>query len=314
MANLERTRKPGKGVARLGLALALLAGLGPLPAWAQAPETPPALPAAPTPPTPVPGVGVGMPPDGAPVAGPDEPLAGPVTGPLGWSFYATTGPIFPVAGGFQDRLDMGWTTQVGAREALTCPGPFMLFAEFAGEYTTQPARKGQVESTDVIASLSTGPGMVLSGFNRTEFRELQHLGFHGGLGWTYTPTWFDALSSGMLPADSRLFLIGRVGADGGATHAIFRESSTVTGRNDLIAFEVEQGNAAGTHPTRFTDLVRSHNPYFGFYATLGVGMTWNNLAVSAEVQLGYQWDDLGQFEPEATALTVSPLLTLSYSF
>jgi hypothetical protein len=309
----------------MGLALALLAGLTPLPVGAQAPELPPpsaqTAPAAPLlVPAPVPGVGAGVGPVAGPAAGPD----GPVTGPLGWSFYASTGPVFPVAAGFQDRLNMGWTVQVGAREALTCPGSFMVFSELAGEYTTEPARNGQVENTDVIATIAGGASMLLSGFHRTELRELQHLGLHGGLGWTYVPGLFDEPDGGLMAGDGRLFLIGRFGADGGLTHAIVHEDVTTSGRNDLIAFEVVNGNRQGTRPTALNDLVRTHNPYVGLYATLGVGMTWKDaslgsvplgdVSVAAEVQLGYQWDDIGQFEPNATTLTLSPLLTLAFAF
>ncbi len=325
MATRERTRKPGGRAARAGLALALLAGLAPLSARAQQPDGPPsslqaAPPAVLLPPSPVPGPGA----EAVPAAGPDGSATGPVTGPLGWSFYATSGPIFPVGGGFQDRLNTGWTTQIGAREALTCPGSFVLFSELAAEYTTEPARNGQVESTDVVATIANGPTMRLVGFHQTEFRELQHLGLHGGLGWTYCPDLFDGPDGGLIPGDGRLFLIGRFGADGGLTHAIVHEDVTTSGRNQLIAFEVANGNIGESHPTNFNDLVRTHNPYFGVYATLGVGVTWKDaslwsvplgdVSVAAEVQLAYQWDDIGQFEPQATYFTVSPLLTLGFAF
>jgi hypothetical protein len=328
MATLERTRKPGSPPAGTcpALALAVLISLAPFPARAQEPG---GLP----PPGQTPAVGAAEalgappPPGLAPPAAPGPaccPGAAGGPAPDEWSVFIESGPVFPVSGGFQHQLDMGWTVDIGAREVVCGSAHAAFFTELAGEYETLPAREGDVRSTDVTAELPNGRTRLLSGFHRTRLVEVDHLGVEGALGLTWDPGLFDAPGDGPDSPDRRLFLISRVGLHGGATHAVFHETPTAKGLRELRAFEAPTKNRATLAGLRLFDPVESHQAYFGAFTTLGVGLSWchaslagmplGDVSLTAEAELGYHWDDLGQFNHEATFLSVSPKLTLAFSF
>jgi hypothetical protein len=70
--------------------------------------------------------------------------------------------------------------------------------------------------------------------------------------------------------------------------------------------------------------VESHEPYIGVFATWGVGLAHchpsvygiplGDVSLAAEIEVGYEWNNLGQYEHSATLLSVSPKLTLGFSF
>jgi hypothetical protein len=238
--------------------------------------------------------------------------------------YLETGPLFPVSGGFQRQLNMGWNVEVGAREILTCPDrPCALFAEIGGEYQSMEGRHGAIESTNVTVSLPTA-SQTLTGFHRTRLVELDHLGLQGGFGGIWYPACLNEAGCCPCAANQRLFLIGRLGARFGATHAVFHETPTAAGLTALNSFVTANGGQSAARNVTFGDPVLSHEPYFGCYSTFGVGTSWRHaslagvplgdVSVAAEVELGYTWDDLGQFDHQATLFSVSPKLLLGFSF
>jgi hypothetical protein len=300
------------------VALIALISLAQLPAPAQQPgpwSPPEQAPAAPVEAPPPPGLA----PARAAAPGCCPATDGPAAADV-WTFFVESGPVFPVSGGFQHQLDTGWTVDIGAREVVAGSAHSALFAEIAGEYETFPARDGDVRRTDVTAQLPNGTSRLISGFNRTRLVEVDHLGVEGALGWTWDPGLFDA--PGEEPADRRLFLMSRVGLHGGATHAVFHE--TPERLTTLRGFLHKQGNKGLDRGLRLFDPVESHQAYFGAFATAGVGMSWchaslagvplGDVSLTAEVEFGYHWDDLGQFDHEATFLSISPKLTLGFSF
>jgi hypothetical protein len=346
MATLQRTRKAGKRTAWTcpAIALAVLVSLARLPALAQAPEElpppertpaaaaapvdqPAAPPAADATPTPA-AQPEAAPADGPPVPGPASapgccPAAPSGAGaPDDWTVFVESGPLFAIGGGFDTQLDMGWTVDIGARQVVCSSGRSALFAELAGEYENLPAVSGDVRRTDVTAALPDGTMKLLRKFNRTRLVEIDHLGVEGGLGWTWDPGLFDDAGDGAEAGDRRLFLIGRVGLHGGATHAVFHETPTPEGVRALGIFA--PGVQKQDSRVRLFDPVVSHEPYFGVFSTVGVGTSWchasvwgvplGDVSLTAEVELGYHWDDLGEFDSKATFLSISPKLTLGFSF
>jgi hypothetical protein len=237
-----------------------------------------------------------------------------------WSVFIESGPVFPVSGGFQHQLDTGWTVDIGAREVVCGSAHAAFFTELAGEYETLPAREKDIRSTDVTAELPSGRSRLLRDFHRTRLVEVDHLGVEGALGLTWDPGFFD---DGAGSPDRRLFLISRVGLHGGATHAVFHETPTAKGLRELRAFEAPAMPQARAG-LRLFDPVESHQAYFGAFTTLGVGLSWCHAAVAgvplgdvslaAEAEVGYHWDDLGEFDHKATFLSFSPKLTLGFSF
>jgi hypothetical protein len=322
------------------LALVVLLSLTRLPATAQQAETLPApepLPApAKEPASGPPAESARAPslrPEGWPAAAP--PAAAPEPGccpcsadstaePDVWSFYLESGPLFPVHGEFSHQLDTGWSVDVGAREVVTTWGRSALFAEIGVEYENEAAKGKDVRLTDVVANLPHGQSMLLRNFHRTRLVEVDHLGVEGGLGWKWYPGLWDTADDCAGSAGEGLFLIGRVDLHGGATHAVFHEKTTKAGLNELKKFETSQPNQRQLSGLRLADLVESHQAYFGVSTSFGAGMSWCNASVmgvplgdvslAAEVQIGYHWDDLGEFDTDATFLSVSPRVTLAFSF
>ena len=344
MATVERTRKAGSRTAWAcpTVALAVLVSLARLPALAQAPEMLPApehLPATESvaaaqpeaPPSPDGAVTLAAqpqapPPDGPPVPGPTAAPGCCPGAPAGaaalddWTVFVESGPLVAVGGHFDNELDMGWTVDVGARQVVSSWGHSVLFAELAGEYENLPAVGGVVRRTDVTAVKPDLTMKLIQGFNRTRLVEIDHLGVEGGLGGIWDPGVFDDPGDGADAGDQRLFLIGRVGLHGGATHAVFHETPV---RTKALA-HFAPGKEKQDSRVRLIDSVGSHNPYFGVFTTVGAGMSWchasvwgvplGDVSLTAEVELGYHWDDLGGFESKATYLSASPKLTLGFSF
>jgi hypothetical protein len=225
---------------------------------------------------------------------------------------------------FERRLRTGWTLDVGAREVVTTWGGSALFAEIAGEYENEAAHSQEVKATDVTAVLPNEERKLLTGFHRTRLVEVDHLGVKGGLGWKWYPGLWNGADDGVPSAAEGLFLIARADLHGGATHAVFHETPTETGLKDLKTFLDKKANRRFASGLLLVDEVRSHQAYFGVSTSFGAGMSWRNasmmgmplgdVTVAAEVEIGYHWDDLGQFEPDADYLSVSPKLTLAFSF
>lgn len=313
----------------LAAALALLA----LPARAQ--QTPATGPDTLPPPTPLgpAAPAVSYPTPSAPAAWVPPPAA-PAPGCCGghtldcpadynhWGLYVETGPFFPVGGSLGRFLDDGWTVQAGVREGRTW-GRGSVFAEFAVEYTETGA-SGRLEETDADVFFQNGTIRTIQDFYLTRLTSFQQWGVHGALGWTYYPGLFADAPADCDPARG-VFLTGRLGFRGGGTNASFDEAPTSAGLKVLKSFNTQQGNPTQDRSKfRLLDRVERNQGYYGPFATLGAGMAWPDAAVggwslgtvtlTAEVEVGYEATDLGQYLHEATLISVSPRLTLGFSY
>jgi hypothetical protein len=306
----------------LGLALAC-AGL---PARAQPPGPSAVLPppdavAAPAPTPPGPAV-IGQPPAPAPGCCGGTSEAGFVAADIHWGWYAETGPVFPVGGTLQHHLDPGWTVQGGLREWRNSDNG-SIFAELSAEYWSFNT-KTVTQNTGVDVFLPDGATRKINFFNETTLTDLQQFGFHGAIGGTYYPEALNGFG-GVLGADRGVFLTGRVGFRGGVINAYFTEVATPGGIALLHSFEDQHGDPThDPNKVRLVDHVKSFNNFFGPFGTLGAGLNWNdvsvgnahlgNIALTAEVEVGYEATDLGEYLHEAVLITVSPRITLVFSY
>jgi hypothetical protein len=309
-----RTR-PGVG---RWAALALVAALAVLPARAQQPGPPnvlppprelsPATPAPVAPPAPPP-----APAPGCACAASDE---GFIAADTHWGWYVETGPVFPVGATLQTRLDTGFTVQGGLREYRNGTNG-SVFAELAAEYWAFDTNHVTID-TGVDIFFPDSAFRPINSFFATTLTDFQQFGLHGAIGWTYYP---EALSGfgGALGGDRGVFLTGRVGFRGGIMNGDFLEAPLPEAVQLFQRLQQLHGAAA-----RVLDRVQSTNPYFGPFATLGVGLTWKDaclggrhlgdVALTAEVELGYEATDLGAYLHEADLVEVSPRITLAITY
>jgi hypothetical protein len=239
-----------------------------------------------------------------------------------WGFYAETGPLFPVGGTLARHLDNGWAVAGGVREWMNCKnGAF--FAELAGEYATTGVTPG-VQETAINVFFPDAAIRTINNFYLTDLTSFQQFGIHGALGWNYSPNLFGGTEDE--PDEARPFyLTGRLGFRGGGMNAGYLQMPTPSGLTVLNGFNGQHDNPTNNPAKiRIVDQVQRNEPYYGPFATFGVGLKWHDahlgefhlgdIYLTAEVELSYEATDLGSYLHEAYLLSVSPTLSLSIAF
>jgi hypothetical protein len=311
----------GRLAACVGFALAVVLALAGHPVQAQQPAgagsavLPPPYPAGtaelPPPPPPAPAPGwVGDHEDG--VYAPE----------VHWGWYVETGPVFPMSGTLEHNLDAGWTVQGGVRESIGEPNNF-VFGEFAGEYWTFDT-KTVIKETAVNAFFPDTAIRTINNFYLTHLTDFQQYGIHGAVGWTFYPEYLNGSTNDPGQA-RRVFLTTRGGFRIGAMNAAYEKDATPAGLAVLKGFNAQHGNVSNSPArVRLVDPVETSEPYFGPFATLGMGVTWKdislgkvylgNVSLAGEVELAYEATDLGTYLHEADLFSISPRITVSFSY
>lgn len=287
----------------------------------------------------------GIPLEGQPVAGVAVPCAEcPEFCPMnedcvghhpGWEFYVKTGPVFPIGSGFlDDRIETGWTVQIGAQEAFWAPLPsLVIFREFGAAYTANDGDERRVTSLGffqgrfpdddhvhflrdgVLVAAPLGATDVNGPLIRTRLEELHRAGIHLALGGSYAPAWLNPLEGRQIRLDFR------TGIRSGGINADFEEQ--------VPRLLIEGIQAHFGHGHRQVELSTrgSEDPelFFAIFGSIGVGLTCHDVELAgrslgavtfgAEVEWTKEWFDLGDFgRGDDDLATVAPRLVLSFTF
>jgi hypothetical protein len=309
-----------------------------LPLRAGAQETlPPPTPAPLTPGTP-PANGL-ITPNGPPVIT-DAPSAGWVESP---NFQAVTmicppekcelylrgGPVFPSGHGFlEDRIKTGWGIEGGARKTLVgWHSAVKIFGEVGGGYAVND---GDLEPVITRGTVFAPPGeipdpedpdvdlplgatrTVRDDFLETRLARVRRTSFHMAVGASMCPMILPT------PMPSSLIIMARAGTRVGGIKLAYDQNPTPA-LIDFVNFQIDVENRAPTEQFRFSNGVREPELFYGFFASAGAGLVchgWRgwpvDLIVTAEVEIGTDIFDTGDFSPDDHNLTTfTPMLAVT---
>lgn len=241
---------------------------------------------------------------------------------LTWGPYAETGPVFPISGPLERHLNSGWSVAAGVREWRACPRG-AVFAELAGEYMTM-GTVSMTQETGVNVFFPDTAIRNINNFYLTDLGGFQQFGIHGAVGWNYYPDLFNE-PAGDSEQERTFFLTSRLGFRGGGVNGSFDQTPTSSGLTVLRGFNGQHDNPTNNPARiRIVDQVQRNVPYYGPFASVGVGLTWRDATIgalhlgtvylTAELELAYEMTDFGQYLHEADLFFLSPQISLSFAF
>jgi hypothetical protein len=256
----------------------------------------------------------------APPAGPQLMLPEPEEDCVFWDAYVKGGSVHALGGGFlEDRFENGWTVQVGARQWVQTPYPFLfLYAEIGGMYAS--CEGDNVPFLRPADIFTAGPGatrQTLSGPVVLRLNQLDRYGIHLAAGEQFS------LVNLLGESGGNLYLNLRVGLRGGGVE--LEETQFLT--PELSA--ALSGALAQVPPPsffQFTRPVQQPELFFGTFTGVGIGTTCHDVRVlglclgdvglGAEVEFSYDWlMDLGELHRlDRNLLTIMPMVTVQFAF
>ena len=234
-------------------------------------------------------------------------------------FYVQSGAVVPLGDGFlEERLETGWTVQVGMREVLCCPGPgVMLFQEFGGHYAANGGDNVPLVFSGFFQGLDP-PDDHVHEFDElitTRLIDIQRVGWHYALGgyWRLLGPY-----SRNAPETRLKF---RSGIRAGALQARFQKTTNP----DVIAGVAEHFDHGHARVELSTDGGEDPELFFGVFVDVGLeiachevcsaGRRRGTLFFGADVEFAHDWFDLGDYGEGDDGLgSFTPMLSMLYSY
>ena len=246
--------------------------------------------------------------------------------PQGWEMYFKGGAVFSFGGGFfEKQIATGWTAQLGLRQPLYRPaGPWMLFAEFGGGYTSNTGlRSDPVTTSGTVFFRQPDDDHIhpTEDFYRTRINELHRYFVQGAMGAFWYPPGFNS------PGERLVHVNARAGMRVGGMRTSY-DHEVAPGLRAIFLGHTSPPPAGHNHnPNAALFFPGAAEPevFFGVFGSVGVGMTYfdarlfgrrfADITLSAEVELGHEWFDMGAYgKRDPGFASVTPMLSLAFSF